>query len=353
MLIVFAAVLVAVIGGYALMSLDGEGDAGMDVSGTDVTPPSSNDADMGHAAIVAEYGTQITVRAVPDTGMSFYGWFEDGTLISDRMIETFPKESVDSIEAVFSEGFTKSVEYDWEMPLFSSEGEPSGLTRHMTFSVYIWSGDYWTSVMDDGRLRHATYADPMPTFMLDDSSAVDQAVEYLDPLMDGLTNLQKATVLAYFVQDTISYMSDAEQYGVTEFWASAEETLYTGYGDCEDTATLLVNLGARLGLDVGFVAFESSTMGHMSAAVALEDGESAQGDAVFDVDGARYAYVETAIDNAHSGVGQLTPAYSISDGNWTHVVYDGSEYTGSATVPIGSGTVTGAPMIYGKAIPRT
>lgn len=353
MLIVIAAVLVVIAGGYALLALDGDEEAGGDVIGTDVTPPASSDPDLGHVEVVAEYGTQITVRAVPDEGMSFYGWFRDGTMISDRMIETFPEDSVGSVEAVFSEGFTKSVEYEWEMPLFASDGTPSGLTRHMTFSVYVWSGDYWSSVTDDGRLRHATYADPMPVFMLSDSSAVDQAVEYLDPLMDGLTNVQRATVLAYFVQDVIQYMSDAEQYGVTEFWASAEETLYTGYGDCEDTATLFVNLGARLGLDTGFVAFESKTMGHMSAAVALEDGESAQGGAVFESDGRRYAYVETAIDNTHSGIGQLTSTYHIEDGNWTHVAYDGSEYTGSATVPIGSGIVTGAPMIYGAPVTRT
>lgn len=350
-LIVVAAALLVVVGGYALVSLGDDERAGGDVTGTDVTPPSSNDSGMGHTEIVSDDGTWMTVMAVPDDGMSFYGWFEDGVMVSDSMIETFRTDSVDDVEAVFSEGFTKSVEYGWDMPLFSSDGDPSGLTRHMVFSVYIWSGDYWGSVMDglrDGD-RHATYADPMPVFMLSDSPAVNQAVEYLEPLMDGLTNIQRATVLAYFVQDVISYRSDADQYGVTEFWASAEETLYTGYGDCEDTATLFVNLGVRLGLDVGFVAFESNTMGHMSAAVALEDGESAYGMAVFEADGKRYAYVETAIDRVHSDVGQLTSAYRITDGNWTHVTYDpeSGKYGGSATVPIGSGIVTGAPIVYG------
>lgn len=346
--IIVAAVLVAV-GVYAVTShLDEEGESGIDVSGTDVTPPESSDISLGHVEIVADYGSELTVRAVPEDGMSFYGWFDDGTMVSDRMIETFPTDSVESIEAVFSEGFTKSVEYRWHMPMFASDGSVSGLSSNMVFSLSMWSGHYWTSVTDEGRLRHATYADPMPVFMLDDSSAVDQAVEYLEPLMDGLTNIQRAIVLAYFVQDIIRYMSDSEQYGTTEFWASAEETLYTGYGDCEDTATLFVNLGLRLGLDAGFVAFESPTMGHMSAAVALEDGESAIGDAVFDVDGTSFAYVETAIDNTHSGIGQLTSTYHIEDGNWTHVTYDGSGYNGSATVPIGSGTVTGAPMVYGR-----
>ena len=87
----------------------------------------------------------------------------------------------------------------------------------------------------------------------------------------------------------------------------------------------------------------------MSAAVALDDGETAHGNAVFEVDGVRYAYVETAIDNAHSDVGQLSSAYRITDGNWTRVTYDSEsgEYIGDSTVPIGTGTVTGAPMIYG------
>lgn len=349
-LIAVAVAVLAVIGGYAIVSNLGDGEgAGSGVSGSDTAPPESSDPVLGHVEVVAEYGNEIVVRAVPADGASFYGWFSGDAMVSDRMFETFDIGAVDGVEAVFNEGFTKSVEYAWEMPMFASDGSLSGMTRHEVVSIGLWSGDYWSTVQDDGRLRHATYADPMPVFMLSDSNAVDQVVEYLEPLVEGMTDLQKATVLAYFVQDVIDYESDSSQYGVTDFWATPDETLYTGRGDCEDTATLYVNIGARMGLDVGFVAFEDARMGHMSAAVALDDGETARGNAVFEVDGVRYAYVETAIDNAHSDVGQLSSAYRITDGNWTRVTYDSEtgEYIGDSTVPIGTGTVTGAPMIYG------
>lgn len=349
-LIAVAVAIVAVIGGYVILSnTDGGGDVGLGVTGSETVFPESNDPDLGHVEVVSENGDEIVVKAVPSRNASFYGWFAGDTMVSDRMFETFHKKTVKEIEAVFDEGFMKSVEFEWEMPMFASDGSLSGMTRHEIFSISMWSGDYWSSVLNDEMLRHATYADPMPVFLLSDSDAVDQVVEYLEPLVEGMTNYQKATVLAYFVQDIIDYESDSSQYGVTEFWATPDETLYTGRGDCEDTATLYVNIGARMGLDVGFVAFEDAIMGHMSAAVALDNGETANGNAVFEVDGVCYAYVETAIDHVHSDVGQLSSAYRINDGNWTRVMYDSEteEYVGNSTVPIGTGTVTGAPVIYG------
>ncbi len=38
----------------------------------------------------------------------------------------------------------------------------------------------------------------------------------------------------------------------------------------------------------------------------------------------------------------------MTDGNWTRVMHDPDtgKYTGTSTVPIGTGTVTGEPMIY-------
>ncbi len=57
----------------------------------------------------------------------------------------------------------------------------------------------------------------MPVFMLFNSDAVDQVVEYQELLVKGMTNYQRATILAYFVQDVIDYESDSSQYGVTKF----------------------------------------------------------------------------------------------------------------------------------------
>lgn len=348
--IVICAALVAVVAGFAVIGMDDGNGTGEAISGSETSYPSSNDESMGNVAVLEETGTGVIVKAVPEYGFSFLGWFSDGVMLSDRMVEDFASDVMDSVEAVFSIGFIRNVEFEWSRPLFSSDGLPSGLAVPETMSVSMDSAGFYRTIADGSVMRHATYAEPMPTFLLSDDPAVDSVVNYLEPFMDGLTNLQKATVLAWFVQDSVSYISDREQYGETEFWTSVAETLFMGRGDCEDTATMYVNLGARLGLDVGFVAFESPVMGHMSAAVALDDGESLTARGTFVVDGTVFAYVETAIDGMHSDPGQLTSRYSILDGSWTHVVYDPTTgtYTGSPTVPIGAGSVTGASVIYGR-----
>ena len=349
-MVVVVAALAVLAGGLVWLhhSDDDPGSTGM-VSGSDVTMPSVNDSDLGTVIVVYEDGRHVTVKAVPFDGCTFRGWFQDDVLVSETMIETFERSVIPEIVAVFGSEMVKSIELTWRMPVFASDGSFSGLCNDEVMYVSLDVRDYYASITDSSVMRHATYGNPMPTHLLGDGEAVIQICDRLEVLCDGMTNLQKATVIAFFVQDAIGYMSDTVQYGETEFWTTPEETVFSGYGDCEDTATLFVNIAAHMCLDVGFVAFEDQVMGHMSAAVALEDGEFVKGRGVFQVDGVTYAYVETAIDGMHSEVGQLTSAYRITEGNWTHVVYDPEteEYTWGSTVPIGTGTVTGAPMIYG------
>ena len=71
------------------------------VAGSDTTPPESSDPVLGHVEVVAEYGSEIVVRAVPADGASFYGWFSAGdAMVSDRMFETFDIGVVDGVQAV-------------------------------------------------------------------------------------------------------------------------------------------------------------------------------------------------------------------------------------------------------------
>ena len=85
-LIAVAVAVLAVIGGYAVVSNLGDGEgAGSGVSGSDTAPPESSDPVLGHVEVVAEYGSEIVVRAVPADGASFYGWFSGDAMVSDRM----------------------------------------------------------------------------------------------------------------------------------------------------------------------------------------------------------------------------------------------------------------------------
>lgn len=244
---------------------------------------------------------------------------------------------------MFAESPSKTVTYDWSSPLFAEDGSISEIRAERTFTLELDRADYYRSVSSDAG-RRATYADPMPVHRLCDDAAVDATVSYLEPLVAGQTDYQKATVLLAFVQAIIKYQSDWDQYGTIEFWTTPMETLYSGYGDCEDTAALFVNLAVRLGLDAGFVAFEDPVMGHMSAAVAVGD----VGGASFVVDGVRYTYAETALDGVYKPLGFLSSSLKISDGKWTHVSHGGSGYEAGNTVPIGTQSTGSRISYYGE-----
>lgn len=48
--------------------------------------------------------------------------------------------------------------------------------------------------------------------------------------------------LAHFAFYDVAYVSDMEQYGHLEYWASPEETMASMQGDCEDRAILFMRL---------------------------------------------------------------------------------------------------------------
>ena len=333
--------LIALIAG-ALYLASGDGDGGSEVFGDDRTAvPGVVGGDYGTVVLVSESDGKAEYRAVQTFG-AFIGWFDGTRYLSDG--DVLSRTSFAGITAMFAESRYKDVSYDWRCPTFGPDGRPSGIDSVQTFETSIDRVSYYKSLASDSG-RTATYSDPMPVHRLSDDSVMDAIEGHLAPLTAGLTNLQKAEVVLAFVQDVISYQSDQDQYGAVEFWTTPMETVFSGLGDCEDTATLFVNIALRMGLDAGFVAFDDPVMGHMSAAVALEDGESVTG-ATFVYEGVTYAYVETAVDNIRHNVGWLN-GYAITDGKWCHVSYDDGRYVGDDTVPIGVKTTGNRIVLYG------
>ena len=191
--------------------------------------------------------------------------------------------------------------------------------------------------------------------------AVSAYGKYLEPKLSGLTNMQRAIVVMCFVQDAIDYETDVSQYGTEEFWATPMESMFLGYGDCEDGAILFVSIASAMGIDCGFVTFDSDRYGtdgtgHMSIAIALENDEHITGTdvATFVVDGVTYVYGETAvdpveIDNVHPMFGMLGSSYSIADGLWTHIVYSDGTFTAESTLNIGNGERSTGRIVYGDS----
>ncbi len=333
---VLAVLAVAVAAVFVLLPHDG-GDGGTDGYGEEIVAPGIDGTEYGDVVFVSETDGKARYRAVPTFG-AFIGWFDGTRYLSDE--NELCRASFDGITAMFAESADKTVTYTWTSPLFAEDGSDSGLRAERTFVLSLPRADYYRSVSSDAG-RYATYADPMPVHRLSDDAAVDATVGYLTPLVSGLNDWQKASVLLSFVQAIISYQSDWDQYGAVEFWATPMETLFSGYGDCEDTAALFVNLALRLGLDAGFVAFDDPVMGHMSAAVAVGD----VGGASFVSDGVRYTYVETALDGVYKPVGFLSASLKIADGKWTLVSYEDGDYVAGNTTPIGVSS-TGAGISY-------
>lgn len=309
--------------------------------------PQSNNTSYGHVVYASHEGSRITFRAVPEDGYALLSWQDSsGDILGTDLTLTMEMSEIGIITAVFGYYSNKVIELNWQCPVFTSDG--IGAYTDESFAIAISSEDYLDS-MDGDHVRYASETVRTPASLLSDDQVITSITDYLEGFTAGMPDLKRTIVIMTFVQDTIAYATDTEQYATVEFWATPLETVYSGKGDCEDTATLFVNIASRMGLDVGFVAFDYANNGHMSAAVKLTGGASVSGGTTFVMDGSTYAYVETASD-VHVPLGYLSPAYNIADGKFTPIAYTDGKYVEGTTKTIGIQTPveSASPVNYGN-----
>jgi len=105
------------------------------------------------------------------------------------------------------------------------------------------TGDHWSSCD----------ADEFNDFITPDSPYIMECLQNIDPPYGG--NLTDEPIQDGFdairdwVAANIEYKTDEEQWGVDEYWQTAEETLSLYSGDCEDFAILLCTLLRAYGID--------------------------------------------------------------------------------------------------------
>ncbi len=93
------------------------------------------------------------------------------------------------------------------------------------------------------------------------------------------------------------YETDKKLYGIFDYWATAQETLYLGKGDCEDSSILLNTFLLEFGYDTKFIMMKD----HMACGIAGNyTGEYIEND------GKKYYYIESV---------NTRPIGSISDTN--------------------------------------
>lgn len=97
-----------------------------------------------------------------------------------------------------------------------------------------------------------------------DDPTIERLMSVIGPMMDGMTNEEKAEALLRFVQFNIAYETDQEHFGQPDYNMFPVETLLEGSGDCEDTSILLKTLYDYIGLDSVMI----SKVGHMMVGVA-------------------------------------------------------------------------------------
>lgn len=369
-----AVIAIVVVASVALGTNQEGSDDGPSLSQVDgdvFTGPFVNNINMGRLVPVddsldqADSEDQVVVyRAEAREGFQFIHWTDrDGNHLTDNPCMEFNIHSDKGAVAVFEQGGLRSVEIEWYPVVFGPDGVSSA-TEPERINVTISSFDWYDSVNDPSTVRGGTIAAPTPVSMLTDDGVVAEIVEQLNGFISEaypteLTNLQTAMVVLAFVQDAIGYETDWNLYDREEFWAAPMESLFLGYGDCEDGAILFVSIASAMGVDCGFVTFDSDIYGtegtgHMSVAIALEDDEHITGEnvATFTIDGVTYAYGETSVDpaligNIHPMFGILGESYSIMSAKWTHVDYTDGVFTAGSTLSIGGRGMPAGHVIYG------
>jgi len=116
-----------------------------------------------------------------------------------------------------------------------------------------------------------------------------------EPLLMGKDKRTQVDILLDFIQKTIAYKTDQEQFG-KERYMFAEECLYYPYADCEDRTNLLAELVNRY---TRLATVVLSFPEHVALAVNFPSKE--QGDFVL-FEGKKYLVCDPTFINAKSGV---------------------------------------------------
>ena len=113
--------------------------------------------------------------------------------------------------------------------------------------------------------------------------------------MQGMSEQQAVNFLLRFVQTSLKYKTDVQQFG-EENYLFPEETLFYPYSDCEDRAVLFAWLvKSLLNLDVVGLDYP----GHVATAVHFN--ETVKGDGVY-YQGKRYVITDPTYINANAGM---------------------------------------------------
>jgi hypothetical protein len=91
---------------------------------------------------------------------------------------------------------------------------------------------------------------------------IQKIIFSIEQVTKGWTKEDRLELILKFCRSSI-YQSDKTLYKLFDYWATAQETLYLGKGDCEDSAILINTLLIAFGYDSKFVLMKD----HMACAI--------------------------------------------------------------------------------------
>lgn len=230
-----------------------------------------------------------TVRGIDDDSLIAYG---DGS----AMVCTFdsPGKFQVSVSGKDSDGMAHSFSYillvdDIETKTF--QWTYNGKDYSVDFDIPYHSYRSYFDNYSVKRAQDKKVEANDTVFCTHEDPVIRQFSERFAEITEGMDDWDRANMLLAFTQ-YIEYRYDKDAYGVEERWNYALETLYDGYGDCEDTSILFCAIAYNLGYDVAEMVFP----GHMAGGIVM-DIESQH----FDRDGMEYRFCETTIEDMPVG----------------------------------------------------
>lgn len=155
------------------------------------------------------------------------------------IIHALPESAAYAMEC--SEKYAPSDPGHYDIP------NPYGQNQELTLNL---TKDDYEHSMNRSVMRCGTIMVPSANLMIEpDNEYVKSIGKQILEMTEGKSDREKATVALRFVQEEISYLSDEQLYGCTEFWAYPTETLYLHKGDCEDKSILLCSILLSMGYD--------------------------------------------------------------------------------------------------------
>jgi len=131
-------------------------------------------------------------------------------------------------------------------------------------------------------------------------STANPILKQLKPLLEGKSETEAINLLLRFVQTSLKYKTDEQQFGI-ENYLFPEETLHYPYSDCEDRAVFFAWLVHNL---LGLEVIGLDYPGHIATAVKFN--ERVSGDAI-NLKGKKYVVADPTYINANAGM--TMPAY--------------------------------------------